>query len=45
MYVLVMFRMISHLPVFVQIGGGWQDHDLADLTLTWMAVCRRTRRK
>jgi hypothetical protein len=20
------------------IGGGWHDHDLSDLTLTWMAV-------
>jgi len=22
----------------VQVGGGWQDHDLSDLTLTWMSA-------
>ena len=22
----------------VQIGGGFQDHDLSDITVTWMAV-------
>jgi hypothetical protein len=27
---------------FFQIGGGWQDHDLADLTLTWMAVSQES---
>lgn len=22
-----------------QIGGGYPEHDLSDITLTWMAVC------
>ncbi|KAF6766186.1 hypothetical protein DFP72DRAFT_865847 [Ephemerocybe angulata] len=27
--------------VLEQIGGGYEEHDLADLSLIWMAVCRR----
>lgn len=22
-----------------QVGGGYEEHDLSDITLTWMAVC------
>jgi hypothetical protein len=35
--------LVWHIHLSAQIGGGYKEHDLSDLTLFWMAVCRNWR--
>ena len=35
---LILATYLTHKLTVRQIGGGYKYHDLADLTLTWMAV-------